>query len=53
MKTVKFNFEVPEELSLEIDQLLLDMRKKGITRTKVELIVELLQIGVADGREIL
>ena len=53
MKTVKFNFEVPLELSIEIDKLLIDIRSKGMVKTKVELIIELLQMGITEGREIL
>jgi hypothetical protein len=52
MESVKLNFEIPGDMSLEIDQMLLTLKKQGMKKTKVELIIELMQMGLNEANDL-
>lgn len=51
-KTIRLNFDIPLELSLKIDKHLISIRQVGVTKSKIELLTDLIQIGLSEAKEV-
>jgi hypothetical protein len=45
-KTIGINLKLPQDLSIEIDRVLLDFKQSGEAMTKVKFVNKLIQIGL-------